>query len=41
MKKSLRLTIAAFGLVIFNISTLVVQAQSYTNNYGVWGYTPG
>jgi hypothetical protein len=34
MKTSLRLTIAAFGLAIFNVSTDVVQAQfTYTTNY--------
>ena len=47
MKTSLRLSIAAFGLAIFNVSTAVVQAQDYTyiTNSGtitITGYTgPG
>ena len=35
MKTTLRLSIAAFGLVIFNLSTATVQSQDYiytTNN---------
>ncbi len=39
MKTANRLLVAAFGLAICNVSTGVAQAQSYTNNYGVWGYT--
>jgi hypothetical protein len=39
MKTALRLSIAAFGLAIFNISTVVVEGQSYTDNYGTWYYT--
>ena len=44
MKTPLRLTIAAFGLAIFNFSTAVVQAEdfTYTTNNGtitITGYT--
>jgi hypothetical protein len=39
MKKAFRLTIASCGLVLLNISTVVVEAQSYTNDFGVWNYT--
>jgi hypothetical protein len=38
MKKAFRPTITAFGLAFFNLSTVVVEAQSYTNNDGIWGY---
>ena len=46
MKTTLRLTIAALGLAIFNLSTAVVQAEyKYTTNNGtitITGYTgPG
>jgi hypothetical protein len=47
MNTTLRLTIAAFGLAIFNLSAVVVQAQdyTYTTNDGairITGYTgPG
>ena len=44
MRTSLRLTIAAFGLAIFNFSSTVVQAEdyTYTTNDGtstITGYT--
>jgi hypothetical protein len=46
MKTALRLTFAAFGLAIFNVSTAVLQAQfNYATNNGtiaIRGYTgPG
>ena len=43
MKTTLRLAIAIFGLVIFNVSTVVVEAQfNYTTTNGtitITGYT--